>query len=583
MLNNSNLLLRLRQPLMSWRQSFQQSSLHTSLNARFIKIDPQSLSLVADVDGQYPTLNKGLSYDMAIFGLRWKPQHTTQLQNVIWQQESFLPTKPAQPLLGSFQALSDVAQNMAIELPDGTEGLLARNQLRKAVQQLPAAWHFSVLKLLQKFQTTTNPLQQNQLAHTISDVAFWSQWLIRGVLFEGKLHGERFTEGIIPAPLSTIAAMTNAALGRQQLEFVYDDYTLKAATLPGHVDFEALDYDNPVAILEAIGSIRTPVGFNDMQGGRPEHNFRFNHVLMEWQMRGALRGFNQVLAGDVGGWQLIATAAERAHKVFKTMLVNTPAESYPAVRLPIKGVRGALGSVYPLHGVFYEGIGADEFLFRQGLRNGIYVDNEWGQTGANSSMYKWFDIVTGTAQLRHAYASDPQTLEKLAQVLLGERDSGELGDNPIDSMQRAFDLLTRPDAHMKMLVDTHQQVQTHGLLEDQRPEVLLQRLRVAFWVAEHRMVHGQYVMAAIYKTTPIGGQSRSQGTGGSTPPFLKLFLDQTHQAANRIIEQLRRQSLTPEQQKQLADYEHRFAYQSKVMTHVRNHGIKLEKSETHAS
>jgi hypothetical protein len=83
------------------------------------------------------------------------------------------------------------------------------------------------------------------------------------------------------------------------------------------------------------------------------------------------------------------------------------------------------------------------------VRNGIYVDNEWGQTGANSSMYKWFDIVTGTAQLRQAYAADAPTLEKLSQVLLGERDSGDLGDNPIDSMQRAFDLFTRPGANLR--------------------------------------------------------------------------------------------------------------------------------------
>jgi hypothetical protein len=109
--------------------------------------------------------------------------------------------------------------------------------------------------------------------------------------------------------------------------------------------------------------------------------------------------------------------------------------------------------------------------------------------------------------------------------------------------------------------------------------VLLSRLQVAYWVAEHRMVHGQYVMAAIYKTQPIGGQSRAQGTGGSTPPFLKLFLDQTHQAAHQIIAELRLQPLTLEQQQQLSDYEQRFDYQARVMTRIRNHGVMLNHRE----
>ena len=31
-------------------------------------------------------------------------------------------------------------------------------------------------------------------------------------------------------------------------------------------------------------AIDTPVGFNDVKGGMPEHNFRHNHSLMEWQV-----------------------------------------------------------------------------------------------------------------------------------------------------------------------------------------------------------------------------------------------------------------------------------------------------------
>jgi hypothetical protein len=43
------------------------------------------------------------------------------------------------------------------------------------------------------------------LAQTISDVAFWCQWLIRGYLFEGKQHwevpcAERFLTPVTSTP-----------------------------------------------------------------------------------------------------------------------------------------------------------------------------------------------------------------------------------------------------------------------------------------------------------------------------------------------------------------------------------------------
>jgi hypothetical protein len=209
------------------------------------------------------------------------------------------------------------------------------------------------------------------------------------------------------------------------------------------------------------------------------------------------------------------------------MLKNTPAHSYPSIRLPIKGVRGACGTVYHKHGVFYEGCGNETYVQAGKTLTGVFVDNEWGQTGANSSMYKYFDILIGVANVRQAFGTDPIMISKMQQVYEGSLDSGELGVNPIDSMQRAFDLFTRPIKHMKILVDTHMGIAASKILDDQNTSVLLERLRLAYWVAEHRITHGQYVLKAIYQTEPIGGQSRADGTGGSTPPFLKLFLDQT--------------------------------------------------------
>ncbi len=138
---------------------------------------------------------------------------------------------------------------------------------------------------------------------------------------------------------------------------------------------------------------------------------------------------------------------------------------------------------------------------------GVYVDNKWGQTGSNSSMYKWFDLLCGVAQARLAYSVDPPSLSRMEAVFDGRLDSGELGDNPIDSMQRAFDLLTRPPLHMRLLVDTEAKIR-HCQAFDPRlhdPSTLLQWLRVAYWVADHRVTHGRYVMSSIYRTEPVGG------------------------------------------------------------------------------
>ena len=266
-----------------------------------------------------------------------------------------------------------------------------------------------------------------------------------------------------------------------------------------------------------------------------------------------------------------------------------PPESYPKIRLPIKGVRGACGTVYHKHGVFYEGVGTDEYVLEDGSRIlGAYINDEWGQTGANSSMYKWFDLFCGVTQARQAYSADPISLSKMAAVFEGRIDSSQLGDNPIDSMQRAFDLFTRPPLHMKILVDTDEKLRQTNVLASTDTSVLLQRLRLAYWVAQHRMTHGKYVLASIYQTEPVGGQSRAEGTGGSTPPFLKLFLDQTINPGRGFIIQLLMQQdkLTKGELEDVMRYAHEFDAFEETMQKVRNKGQQLEFDEnvsnTHA-
>lgn len=370
----------------------------------------------------YPTPGRGHEFKMNIFGLLFSTEDINSLQDVIWNNESFLPTESASAFsAGSvLKDLSDIGQGMAVRLEDNvTPGLLATNMLRATVMSKLSNKHFlACMELIKSFKYEKDPAKRRVFGKQISDVAFWSQWVIRGFLFEGKLNFEVYCSDHIPEVLAKMAFASNAALGRHQIEFVYDDYTLKAAIFPKDIDFDTINYDDPKAILDAIAAIKTPVGFNDMKGGMPEHNFRHNHSLMEFQMRRAFQGVAKVLEGDKKGWDLIVEAARRANKIFKTMLMNTPPDSYPRIRLPIKGVRGGCGSVYHPHGVFYEGVGANTYTTKDGkVLNGVYINNEWGQTGANSSMYKYLDILIGVAQMRQAFTNDPVIISKMKAVL----------------------------------------------------------------------------------------------------------------------------------------------------------------------
>jgi hypothetical protein len=554
----------------------------TPFKDRFVRMDNSKFNMQTQV---YPTPGNGHDFKMNIFGMNFHIEDIMALQDSVWNKNSFLPNMAAAPLPGSsiLSDLSNIAQGQAFWLKDKTTpGLLQKNELRNSVRNEITSKHFTAaMNLLKSFKNETNIDIKNEYGQQISNLAFWCQWLIRGYLFEGKLHYEVYTEDVIPANLAKIAFAANAALGRHQIEFVYDDYTLKAANFPKNFNIDDVNYDSQKEILEAVAKIDTHVGFNDMTGGEPEHNFRHNHSLMEYQMIRAFEGVEEILAGNVKGWDKIVESARRSNKVFKTMLQNTPPLSYPLIRLPIKGVRGACGSVYQPHGVFYEGLGNETYVKDGKTLTGIYIDDEWGQTGANSSMYKYLDILIGVAHVRQAFGTDPIMIKKMANVFDGTIDSSELGSNPIDSMQRAFDLFTRPVKHMKILVDTSARISDSKILDDKNPEVLLQRLRLAYWVAEHRITHGKYVLKSIYQTEPVGGQSRADGTGGSTPPFLKVFLDQTLGPARGIIIDLllKPELLTPEESTEVSSITGKLDEFEARMTMVRDKGNQLEYEE----
>jgi hypothetical protein len=272
-------------------------SLTTVLSNRYVRMQISRIGTGALL---YPTTGRGQDFSMHIFGLLYSTSNINNLQQTIWQETSLLPHLKGSPLAD----LSDIGSRMARTLADGTTpGQLATNELRKTAAATPTDAHFvETMDLSQHFQREVDPVKKVELDQRISNVAFWSQWLTRGVLFEEKLHWELFCEEAVRAPLSKIACVANAALGRHQVEFVYDDYTPTAAQFPMNIDLDKdVDYDSPEFIIEAVAQIYTPVGFKPMHGDTPEHNFRYIHSLMELQMKRAMRGGESILAGDPKG------------------------------------------------------------------------------------------------------------------------------------------------------------------------------------------------------------------------------------------------------------------------------------------
>ena len=488
-------------------------------------------------------------------------------------KKSFLPNSAAEPLeFNGLAQLSDLVQCMPVD-NKGKAGLLATNEFRTAVDKLPKDLFSGTMALLEDYKETRDP----ELAQEIANVSFFAHWAKQGYLFEPCIHNEGHASERLPEPLSQIVAASNAALGRLQNEFVYDVYTLSNGTTD-KLNLE-INYKRPKAIIAEIRKIQKVAGFLDIEGGKPEHNFQHNHTFMEMQMKKAFDGFEKLMAGNKKeGWTLINEAATNAHAIFKTMPIDTPPESYPRIRLPIQGTLGKLGGVYGKQGVFYEGCGTDLFDTKSS-KTGMWIGDEFGQTGANSSMYKWFDVILGVAEKRNAYTPNSDQLTKMEAVFKGNLHASELGDNPIDSMQRAFDLLTRPSSHMNHLVESSQRMEASKLLLSKDPIDLMGRLRLAKSVYAHRVTHLSYVNSFIHKQKPIAGQSRAQGTGGSTPNFLKTFGDQTLEIATSLIQTLKECDISPDMRKEVFDIEAHLGEQAEKIQAFHDKGLELQKEE----
>jgi hypothetical protein len=150
-------------------------------------------------------------------------------------------------------------------------------------------------------------------------------------------------------------------------------------------------------------------------------------------------------------------------------------------------------------------------------------------------------------------------------------------------MQTSFDLFTRPVLALSKLIETTEETKTLPMLHDlSHATTNFQLLKLAFYVSEHRLVHGKYVLKSIYQTTPEGGQSRSQGTGGSTPEFLKQFLDQTHASIQPRIDALNTKEqqarLTPVEREEFTLIKQKLIEAEAIMGLVRQKGLDLAAS-----
>lgn len=77
------------------------------------------------------------------------------------------------------------------------------------------------------------------------------------------------------------------------------------------------------------------------------------------------------------------------------------------------------------------------------------------------------------------------------------------------------------------------------------------------------------------------GQSRADGTGGSTPPFLKLFLDQTLAPGRSLLIKLlmKGEDLQAEYKEEVKSMSQSFDKFEERMSSIRDKGLQLEFEE----
>ena len=84
---------------------------------------------------------------------------------------------------------------------------------------------------------------------------------------------------------------------------------------------------------------------------------------------------------------------------------------------------------------------------------------------------------------------------------MNDADASNLGDDPIDSLQRAFEALTIPAIHLNVLSQDNNRADALNILDHEADprladcweKVAYLRLKLLHQIAAHRHLHGIYV------------------------------------------------------------------------------------------
>ena len=488
--------------------------------------------------GHFPYFGNGINYHEELFGLKFDAQLIQKTSDFIWNDDSTLPKFLCKPLPGKFSAISDLAQNMTVNL-NGNKGLIGKFELFKEVERLDPSLMDGFIEIVQNH--LKNPSEQS--SNLIADFRCWSSWLANGIKIEPIFNGEKKANSFIPWPLAGILLLSSKILG-QQPEFEYAaDYVLRSGILPKE-DVNALS--NSKQRVDYIRSIKPIVAFHDFDGN--EQGFRMTHLAMEETSRKLLSNASAAILKDefsTNSLNQMEEALYQSNQLFNCMWdVSNPELYNKEVRIFIQGLNGNQGSIYDENGLFFENCGNDSNPTYNS--KGLFISNLHGQTGANSSYYPIADEITGIGNHTRAYVYDekvdPIIIEKI--LFSGNVANTDLPENSkLDSLSRllkSFRVGYRPPSHHKLIVNTRNQIQNSTIeqqiqSDNNKKKALANCIR---WIIQHRIDHYSMVVSYILKSPdPYSTQTKNRGTGGSpTPSFLPSIFLQTIERLNDLVE-----------------------------------------------
>tara|TARA_B100001093_G_scaffold456113_1_gene466801 strand:+ start:7823 stop:9418 length:1596 start_codon:yes stop_codon:yes gene_type:complete len=489
-----------------------------------------------NADSTFPYLGHGINFDEKLFGLTFDAKLIQKTSELIWKSNSTLPYSTLKKLPAPYACLSDIAQEMAVNIL-GKKGLIGKNSLLEEVKALDSSLMDNFIVDVQNH--IDNPTRES--AELIANVRCWSSWLANGIKIEPIFNGSKKACSFIPWPLSGLLLLSSRITG-QQPEFEYAaDYVLRSGILPKD---ELKDYSNMNMNIDYIRSIKPVVAFHDFDGN--EQGFRMTHLAMERTSEMMID--NALLAVEKGdikeNLEKIELATMQSNQLFNAMWkVSEPLLYNKEVRIFIQGLFGNQGSIYPSNGLFFEKCG-DNFS-EEFKTDGLFISDLHGQTGANSSYHPIADEITGIGNHTHAYIADKKVDNSIIKGVLekGYVSDNDLPDNTnVDSLTKllkSFRVGYRPPAHHSMIVKTRNILQNSDYFSriesnNEYKKILASSVR---WIIQHRIDHYKMVVSYILRAPdPYKNQTKAKGTGGSpTPTFLpKMFTHSIDRLQNLV-------------------------------------------------